>query len=281
MSDGGAVFAALQRAARAEATRQGIRPATAEYVTRHGLESFLARLSVTQHAPNFVLKGGLLIAAYASRRPTRDIDSQVNGATLNHEYLRRVIDDIVNLPAGDGMRFHVENLKIETIRDSHEYPGVRIKLPATLGSQPLVVTWDVSTGDPVVPDPRIIQVPRILGDPITVRGYAPETVVAEKGVTILQRGTTSTRWRDYVDIVQLDKSCTLDRDTLITSSQAVAATRGISLEAISDVVTGYGALSQRKWAAWRLKAGVQDLCAADLDEQMRLVAQILDPIFAV
>ncbi|MFT4216320.1 MAG: nucleotidyl transferase AbiEii/AbiGii toxin family protein, partial [Micropruina sp.] len=43
---------------------------------------------------------------------------------------------------------------------------------------------------------------RVLGDPIELLGYAPETTIAEKGVTILERGITS-RWRDYVDIVQL------------------------------------------------------------------------------
>ncbi len=31
----------------------------------------------------------------------------------------------------------------------------------------------------------------------------PDAVVAEKGVTIVERGITSTRWRDYVDVVQL------------------------------------------------------------------------------
>ena len=39
---------------------------------------------------------------------------------------------------------------------------------------------------------------------------APETTVAEKGVTILERGITSTRWRDFVDIVQLAEQHGID-----------------------------------------------------------------------
>lgn len=51
----------------------------------------------------------------------------------------------------------------------------------------------MSTGDPIVPPPRPVTIDRIIGDPITILGYAPETTIAEKGVTILERGITSTR----------------------------------------------------------------------------------------
>ncbi len=59
----------------------------------------------------------------------------------------------------------------------------------------------LSTGDPIIPPPRQVRVPRVLGAEIEILGYAPETTIAEKGVTILERGITSTRWRDYIDIV--------------------------------------------------------------------------------
>jgi hypothetical protein len=44
MSSGEEVFLALQRLARSHAARTGTRAPTAEYVTRHGLESFVDRL---------------------------------------------------------------------------------------------------------------------------------------------------------------------------------------------------------------------------------------------
>ena len=46
----------------------------AEYITMYALEGFLARLSASELALDFVLKGGVLMAAFADRRPTRDID---------------------------------------------------------------------------------------------------------------------------------------------------------------------------------------------------------------
>ncbi|MBR8743365.1 hypothetical protein DSY14_16775 [Nocardiopsis sp. MG754419] len=53
-----------------------------------------------------------------------------------------------------------------------------------------LIPW---TGDPIVPSPKPVRVPRILGGEIEMLGYAPETTVAEKGVTILERGIASTR----------------------------------------------------------------------------------------
>lgn len=54
------------------ARRQGRDPA--EFFTLYALEGFLARLAGSEHAQDFVLKGGVLMAAFAARRPTRDID---------------------------------------------------------------------------------------------------------------------------------------------------------------------------------------------------------------
>ncbi len=73
---------------------------------------------------------------------------------------------------------------------------------------------------------------RVLGDPIEMLGYAPETSIAEKGVTILERGITSTRWRDYIDIVQLARQG-MDPDELLRSARAVARYRGIDLPPVT------------------------------------------------
>lgn len=51
----------------------------AECLTLYALEGFLVRLVASEHAPDFVLKGGVLMAAFADRRPTRDIDLAARG----------------------------------------------------------------------------------------------------------------------------------------------------------------------------------------------------------
>jgi len=50
--------------------------ATSEILTIYGLERFVDRLTRTEFRDDFVLKGGILLAAYQLRRPTRDIDMQ-------------------------------------------------------------------------------------------------------------------------------------------------------------------------------------------------------------
>ncbi|MGH3401443.1 MAG: nucleotidyl transferase AbiEii/AbiGii toxin family protein [Streptosporangiaceae bacterium] len=47
---------------------------TAEYLRLYALEGFLLRLVNSEHNSNFVLKGGVLLAAYELRRPTADVD---------------------------------------------------------------------------------------------------------------------------------------------------------------------------------------------------------------
>ena len=59
---------------RAKAKRE--RRPTDELLQLYALEGFLERLANSPHASRWVLKGGVLLAAYNVRRPTRDIDLQ-------------------------------------------------------------------------------------------------------------------------------------------------------------------------------------------------------------
>ncbi|MDO4784769.1 MAG: nucleotidyl transferase AbiEii/AbiGii toxin family protein [Propionibacteriaceae bacterium] len=251
---------------------------TQEYLVRHLVESFLDRLNRTEHRHGFVLKGGVLLAAYGVRRATRDADVNAIGADVTPEHLQRVVTDISNVPADDGVEFDLPSLRVQEIREHAEYPGFRVRVRAAIGLWRGVSAWDVSTGDPIVPEPRMVTIGRILGEPLTLLGYAAETTIAEKAVTILERGITSTRWRDYVDIVQLC-SQGFDPAELRRSAEAVARYRGVPLEPVGPHLEGYGAVGQAKWAAWRRKERLESVSEASLDEQVSRVASFIDPIF--
>ena len=66
----GRAYLDLQNLAR----RQG-RP-TDELHQMYALEGFLARLAISSYAGQLILKGGVLLAAYEARRPTRDAGLQ-------------------------------------------------------------------------------------------------------------------------------------------------------------------------------------------------------------
>jgi hypothetical protein len=97
-------------------------------------------------------------------------------------------------------------------------------------------------------------------------------------VTILERGITSTRWRDYVDIVQLCQQG-FDADELLSSARAVARYRGVALGPVSPHLAGYGQVGQAKWAAWRRKERLESITLPDLDDQVALISSYVDPVF--
>lgn len=278
MTVGEETFRKLQATARSTAAKSGAATPTQEYLTRHLLESFVDRLSRTDHREDFVLKGGILLAAYGARRPTKDADTNAISAEVTAENLHSVVRDIAVLDITDGVTFDVDSITAHEIREHADYPGYRIRVRAAIGPWTGVAVWDVSTGDPIVPAPKIVRIDRVLGPAIELLGYAPETTIAEKGVTILERGITSTRWRDYVDIVQLARHG-IDAAELRRSAEAVARYRSVALEPVSLHLSDYGQVGQAKWAAWRRKEGLEEVCEARLDDQVRLVAAVLDPIF--
>lgn len=278
MTTGDEIFRAVQAIARSTAAKTGVPAPTQELLTRHVLESFLDRLTRTVHADDFVLKGGVLLAAYGVRRPTKDVDANAIDADVTTAHLAEVVRDVTSVEVPDGVVFDPERITVQEIREQADYPGLRVRVAALVGPWHGVAVWDVSTGDPIVPAPRIVRIDRVLGDPIELLGYAPETTIAEKGVTILERGIASTRWRDYIDIVQLAHHG-IDAEELLASARAVARYRGVTLEPVAPHLAGYAEIGQAKWAAWRRKERLESVSEEDLDAQVAIVASYLDPVF--
>lgn len=278
MSAGDRIYHQIQRAARDAGRDSGAPVPTQEYVLRHALESFLERLTRTEYSDAVVLKGGLLLAAFGARRPTKDIDTNIAGTTVTPQILESMVAAVAQVDSDDGVKFHVP-AKVEEIRADAEYSGFRLRVGASIGAAQVTVAWDVSTGDPMVPAPRIQTITRVVGEPFQVMAYAKEAVMAEKGVTILERGVSSTRWRDYVDIVQLSRRG-FDQEELLKSARAVARFRKVTLEPIAPHLDGSGALMQSKWAAWRRTHRQPGQSEESLDAQVALVAKVLDPVFS-
>jgi hypothetical protein len=71
---------------------------TQEYLQLYCLEGFLARLVASGHTEQLVLKGGVLLAAYALRRPTADVDLAARNQSNGTEEVRRLVADIAASP---------------------------------------------------------------------------------------------------------------------------------------------------------------------------------------
>ena len=251
---------------------------TGEYLTLYALERFVARLVDSKFRDDFVLKGGLLLAAHDMRRPTRDIDAATDTFPMEIAALEEAASEIGAIELGDGANFCAPTHS-ETIRESDLYPGIRLTLPVSIHTFVGQVKIDFSVTTDITPTPSVVTLRGLLGDDVQVRGYALETVIAEKGVTILQRGSTSTRWRDYVDLVTIARGNAFDFNTLRIACDAVAEARAVSLSPVTPFLSTYDELSQSKWRAWRSKSELESISAESLTDQLDAVAQFLDPLF--
>lgn len=119
-TEAGRTYLDLQNLAR----RNG-RP-TEELHQLYVLECFLDRLVQSPYADRFVLKGGVLLAAYEMRRPTRDVDLRADRLAATPEAVLDVVCSIAAHPIEDGLVFDVDQARAEVIRDEDEYNGVRV-----------------------------------------------------------------------------------------------------------------------------------------------------------
>ncbi|HWG60964.1 MAG TPA: nucleotidyl transferase AbiEii/AbiGii toxin family protein [Streptosporangiaceae bacterium] len=259
--------------------RQDRRPVD-ELMQLYVLESFLSRLARTGFADRLVLKGGVLLAAFGERRPTRDIDLQALGLDNNPEAVRAEIVEIAAVDLDDGVSFDLASATTQVIRDEDAYSGARVTMTARLASARPNLHVDVSIGDPIKPAPQHVRLPRILGGEVVVRGYPLAMVHSEKIVTAIARGTVNTRWRDFADVYVLSRRHEINGTDLAKSIKDVAMYRRVTLVPLDRVLAGYGVIGQQRWAAWRRKHRLDDRLPEQFGEVVVAVACFADPAIA-
>ena len=105
----------------------------AEIVLRnYMLERLLERIALSEYKNNFILKGGMLIAAMVGldTRTTMDLDATLRGQNLSEAQISELFRDILNVSIDDSVTFIFK--KIENIREEAEYPGYRVSFEARL-----------------------------------------------------------------------------------------------------------------------------------------------------
>ncbi len=267
----GQVYLDLQNLARSTGR------STEELLVLYALEGLLDRVSGSVHAEDLVLKGGVLLAAYEARRPTRDIDLSAADLPNDPNTVLSLISAVAAVTRDDGLVFDAPGARAETIRDEDLYSGVRVSLTARLDRAELAVHVDVNVGDPVWPPPGPVELPRLLGGHLTVRGYPLEMVYAEKILTAVERGTVNTRWRDFGDLYLLTRQQPADGARLTRALHEVAGHRRIALNALTDALPGYADLAQTRWVAWVRKQHLADRLPTDFTAVLAAVTAFTDP----
>lgn len=188
--------------ARNVATQKNLR--AQEVLQMFMFERLLERLAASPYQKNFILKGGLLISSMVGLegRTTMDMDTTVRGIQMEEDEIVAALKTILAVDVGDGIRF--EYRSIEPIREIDAYNNFRAHIDVLYGKINTPMKIDITTGDKITP--AAVQYEFSCFDPekkIPIMAYTLETVLAEKYETIIRRGATTTRARDFYDLYTL------------------------------------------------------------------------------
>lgn len=165
------------------------------------LERLLERIARSKYNRHFIIKGGFLISTIVGldTRATMDLDTTVKNLSLTHEALHSIFSEICSIEIDDDVQFEISG--ITDIRETDDYPGLRVILKANYPPISVPLTVDVTTGDAITPSEIMVSFSMMFDEgTIDVFAYSLETILAEKIETILSRSIANTRPRDYYDI---------------------------------------------------------------------------------
>lgn len=245
---------------RARRERRG----TQELLTLYVVERWLARLSASAHASKFVIKGGMLLAAYDARRPTVDLDALARSVADDQATVVSLVSEVANLSLDDGVEFRAGTATSRIIRERALYSGVRIAIDAAISTATVKFRMDVNFGDPITPAPGWVSLPPLRAgmEPVRVLGYPVETVLAEKLATAIDLGPANTRVRDYADIYTLTGIHVISHQPARQALLATATHRGTSVQPLSAAVGSFAELRRQTYGAYRTGLG-SPACSSD------------------
>ena len=196
-------------------------------IRKYMMERFLERVSSSKYNGSFILKGGMLVAAFVGveARATMDIDTTIKGIPVTIIDMERTITEISNIDLDDNVKFRIK--KVSEIMDEAEYSGIRFSMDAVLDGAVIPLKIDISTGDVITPREIAYSYKLMFEDrTIPIMTYPIETVLAEKLETVISRSITNTRMRDFYDIHILLKSQKINADILALALERTAKKRG-------------------------------------------------------
>lgn len=271
----GRAYLDLQNRARRD--RRG----TQELLTMYVVERWLARLARSPHAGDFVLKGGMLLAAFGGRRPTVDADALARNMSADQETVTRRVAEIASIELDDGVDYLVDAARSSMIRDDALYSGVRVLMPARIATAQIKLQLDINFGDPVTPSPRPVEIPSLRDglEPVRVTGYPVETILAEKLATAIALGEANTRVRDWADVYSLTSTQQIRYDEVRAALDATASFRRTVLNPLSSEIGALVRARQGAYRAYRRQLGPAGArLPEDFDDVVTAVIAFADPV---
>jgi hypothetical protein len=137
-------------------------------LSRYGVERLLYRLSISNHADRFILKGASLFLVWQGQnyRVTRDADLLGSGPA-DIETLTDIFKELCEITTEDidGIKFLIDTVRAVPIREEQEYDGIRVTLVGLLYQARIPLQVDIGFGDAITPEPERITFPTLLNAP--------------------------------------------------------------------------------------------------------------------
>ena len=207
----------------------------AEVILRNFMfERLLERIALSPYKDNFILKGGMLIAAMVGidTRTTMDLDATLKFPNLSEDEITTIITDILEVPIDDGVTFSFRD--IQEIHEESDYPGYRVAINALFDKTKQTLKVDITTGDFVTPKEIEYSFKLMFEDrAINIMAYNLETVLAEKFEATITRGVANTRMRDFYDIYILTTTHSFDSTTFSAALRKTTEKRN-TVEQMAD-----------------------------------------------
>jgi predicted nucleotidyltransferase component of viral defense system len=252
--------------------------------SRYAAERLLYRLSVSDFAGDFVLKGAMLFMVWSGEphRPTVDMDLLGYCEDSNEH-----IGDIFRRVCGadvepDGLVFEPNTIRVTAIRGNQEYRGRRVNLTAFLGKARIPVQVDIGFGDVVTPRAQKVTYPTLLEFPAPrIRGCPQETVVAEKLQAMVALGIANSRMKDFYDLRVLARRFKFDGVTLVRAIRATFERRKtlVPTDPPLALTEEFGSDRSKliQWNAFVRKSGLET-GAVELPELLAELREFLLPL---
>ncbi|MDO5618126.1 nucleotidyl transferase AbiEii/AbiGii toxin family protein [Kocuria sp.] len=241
-------------------------------------------MSRSAYAEDFILKGGMLLASFGTRRPTVDADALARNMASDEESVASRVAEIAAMKdPDDGVEFLPQTITTAVIRDDALYSGVRVTMTAQLATAQVKLRLDINFGDPVTPSPRTVDLPTLRpgSPPIRLLGYPIETVLAEKLTTAIELGRANTRVRDFADLYLLTGTQVLKCGPLRDALAATAEFRATALIPLERAADGLGELRDSTYAAYRKGLGeVGGSLPSQFADTVAAVAGFVDPVLS-
>ena len=251
-------------------------------IVMYGLERTIYRLSISEYAERFTLKGGIFLYALFNgdyTRATTDIDLLAQCISNDIEEMKKVFKEIFSIKCDDALRFDLNTLDVIYITEFKEYHGVKVSILGHLDKTKVPISIDIGFGDIVYPERMKMDFPVLLDMDIPkVYAYSINSVVAEKFEAFVSLGLANSRYKDFYDIYVLADRYNFDGTELMNAIKETFNHRGTSFDDIVAFEDGFADDETRlmRWNSFVKKK--KALIKLDFEETVQLLKILLFPI---